>query len=99
MRRENRQRVKDKLINSSLNENELGNGTMKLSLLEFNKQINHFQSNKLKRQKPKEFFSPSLNVSNYSLNRSKVIAANLSKDLGLELGNYVNRQIEQKLSK
>lgn len=52
----------------------------------------------MKKKKPKEFFSPSLNVTSYGLLRSKITAAELSKDLGFELGGYVNRLIEKKLN-
>lgn len=52
---------------------------------------------KMKRKKPKEFFSPSLKVNNYSLVRSKIAAHEINKDLGAELGKYVNKVLEKKL--
>lgn len=70
---------------------------MQLTLLDFYKELNNFQLAKMKRQRPKDFFSPSLKVNNYSLVRSKIAAHEINKDLGAELGKYVNKVLEKKL--
>ncbi len=43
------------------------------------------------------FFSPSLQVTDQSLMRDKIIAENLSKELSLQLGHYVNNELEKKI--
>ena len=81
----------------------LHNGGIHLSLREFYTLLNQLEQKKLlKKQrldpKLKTFLSPSLKVTDYSLMRDKIIAENLSKDLSLQLGHYVNGQLERQVN-
>lgn len=104
---QNKQRFKLKMIESDDVELKFGPGMnalnigIHLDLRDFTQLINIDQINKIERQPEKKPLkkSPSISVTDHSLLKNRMLHLNLSNNMDLQLGKFVNRQIEKKVHK